>query len=196
MDQDFIDDGSRMGKSAIEADSNADYKQAYFLYQECLKAYIEGLRGEDQEDRIEWTHEQILIRFERLAELHAWYKRKGLLESGWLELEDLTQRLENVAPSIGSKLKELVGGAQNAQSPQPSSVNSGGTAMAPSMSSATNSTAHSITSPTDRSAQHGSISSSGQTQRPSISSAQFASSPSSTTNVSRTYLVAFINCEN
>ncbi|KAK6535247.1 hypothetical protein TWF694_001714 [Orbilia ellipsospora] len=105
--EDAVAEGSRLGKMAIQADAAADYKQAYFLYQECLKLYVEALKSENQEDRIEWTHDQILIRFERLAELNAWYKRKNMLEPAWLELEDLRDRLEGVAPKISTKLRKF-----------------------------------------------------------------------------------------
>ncbi|EPS44112.1 hypothetical protein H072_1896 [Dactylellina haptotyla CBS 200.50] len=105
--EDPVAEGSRLGKMAIQADAAADYKQAYFLYQECLKYYVEALKTENQDDRIDWTHDQILIRFERLAELNAWYKRKNLLESGWLELDDLRDRLESVAPKISTKLRKF-----------------------------------------------------------------------------------------
>lgn len=104
---DALSQGSSFGKSAIQADADGNYKQAYFLYQECLRSYVEALRVEDQDDRIDWTHEQILIRFERLAELNAWYKRKNLLEQDWLLLDDLRDRLETVAPKLGPKLKGL-----------------------------------------------------------------------------------------
>lgn len=104
---DPIAEGSRLGKMAIQSDGAGDYKQAYYLYQECLKMYVEALKAETQEDRIDWTHEQVLIRFERLAELNAWYKRKNQLESGWLELDDLRDRLETVAPKIATKLRKF-----------------------------------------------------------------------------------------
>ncbi|KAK6517377.1 hypothetical protein TWF281_004033 [Arthrobotrys megalospora] len=105
--EDPVAEGSRLGKMAIQSDGAGDYKQAYFLYQECLKMYVEALKAESQDDRIEWTHEQVLIRFERLAELNAWYKRKNQLESGWLELDDLRDRLETVAPKIATKLRKF-----------------------------------------------------------------------------------------
>ncbi|KAF3911446.1 hypothetical protein ABW20_dc0105020 [Dactylellina cionopaga] len=105
--EDAVVEGSRLGKMAIQADAQADYKQAYIFYQECLKFYIEALKTENQEDRIDWTQEQILIRFERLAELNAWYKRKNQLEGGWLELDDLRDRLEAVAPKISTKLRKF-----------------------------------------------------------------------------------------
>ncbi|KAF3155046.1 hypothetical protein TWF569_010664 [Orbilia oligospora] len=105
--EDPVAEGSRLGKMAIQSDAAGDYKQAYYLYQECLKQYVEALKAESQEDRIEWTHEQVLIRFERLAELNAWYKRKNQLESGWLELDDLRDRLETVAPKISTKLRKF-----------------------------------------------------------------------------------------
>ncbi|KAK6351824.1 hypothetical protein TWF718_004969 [Orbilia javanica] len=105
--EDPVAEGSRLGKMAIQSDAAGDYKQAYYLYQECLKQYVDALRSESQEDRIEWTHEQVLIRFERLAELNAWYKRKNQLEPGWLELDDLRDRLETVAPKISTKLRKF-----------------------------------------------------------------------------------------
>lgn len=105
--EDPVAEGSRLGKMAIQSDAAGDYKQAYYFYQECLKQYVEALKAESQEDRIEWTHEQVLIRFERLAELNAWYKRKNQLESGWLELDDLRDRLEAVAPKISTKLRKF-----------------------------------------------------------------------------------------
>ncbi|KAF3922190.1 hypothetical protein ABW21_db0206821 [Orbilia brochopaga] len=105
--EDAVAEGSRLGKMAIQADAAADYKNAYALYQECLKLYIEALKSENQEDRVDWTHEQILIRFERLAELNSWYKRKNMLESTWLELDDLRDRLEAVAPKISTKLRKF-----------------------------------------------------------------------------------------
>ncbi|KAK6359508.1 hypothetical protein TWF696_000664 [Orbilia brochopaga] len=105
--EDAVAEGSRLGKMAIQADAAADYKNAYALYQECLKLYVEALKTETQEDRVDWTHEQILIRFERLAELNAWYKRKNMLEPTWLELDDLRDRLETVAPKISTKLRKF-----------------------------------------------------------------------------------------
>ena len=79
---------------AIEADANANYKTAYALYEECLRAYVEGLKGELQDDRVTWTYEQIAIRYERLFELNRWYKKRNMLESNWLDVEDLKDRLE------------------------------------------------------------------------------------------------------
>ncbi|KAF3936497.1 hypothetical protein ABW19_dt0210206 [Dactylella cylindrospora] len=120
---DAVAEGSRLGKMAIQADGAGDYKQAYIFYQECLRIYVEALKTETQDDRIEWTHEQILIRYERLAELNAWYKRKGLLEKGWLELEDLRDRLENVAPKISTKLRKFSYATPDVSAQSSSTVN-------------------------------------------------------------------------